>query len=84
MKKEPKYKVSLSMAGQEYNAEGETVFEGVTKLNYPKTIKAGYLTVRDGAKSKTLLLYPRMLNKFKSGNKMFQEIYAKRLTVLLK
>ena len=77
------YKISIKLLGKEYTSSADTIVEGIIKLDYPKTSKLGLLTIKEGNKTKTISLYPRILNKLRVS-KMFQEIYAKRLSVLLK
>ena len=78
------FSISLTLGDKTYTSKGATALDALTALKQPeKLMGKGILTLRQGEKTKTLLLYPQRLKRL-FYNASFQAIQAKQLAMLLK
>ena len=83
------YNVKLETAGQEYKAKAETINEALDKigLSWNEIKNKGVITISQGV-GKNIKKHEHLFNTIQLrrifGNKLTQQLWAKRLETLLK
>ena len=86
IKKSAEFKVTFKIpeSGEAFEYGGDTIAEGLGKLELEKIPNGKcFVIVEGGGRSTQMLLYPQKLKALKV-NKLFKEILGKRLQILLK
>lgn len=79
----PKYKLSLKLPDKTYTNSAATIVEALEVLN-PEHLKSKVIVgVQYGTKYAEVLLWPRMMKKL-LVNKIFKELFQKRMILALK
>lgn len=79
----PTYTLSLTLGDKIYKGAGKTVAEALDKLKPEKLTYMGVLRATKGERTKEMLIGVHNLRKMFSGNRLMNEVYAKKLAFLL-
>ena len=78
------YTAELKMGDKVISGEGETLTEAISKLEKPSKIMAkGSLTISDGEKKNTIVMFPARLRRL-FMNKGFLQVQSKILMMGMK
>lgn len=85
MKKKKPYSITLNLGGILHESEGDTMLEALQGLKRPdKMMSKAIMTIREGEKSKDMLVPLPRLKRFFFQNVGMQAIHAKYLSLGLK
>lgn len=78
------YKTTLEMGGKSYNGKGETIYDALSDipLSWEQIKGKGVIKVSQGKQEAEKLFYLKPLKRI-FANKIFRQIWAKNLQVLL-
>lgn len=75
-------KATLTILGKKYEAKGTTPTEAISKLSYGGFARLkSVLTINDGEKEKTVVLYPTQTLRLFSKNELMREIAIKQVAL---